>query len=320
MDQVPVANIPVVDLHKTDEEVAATVRHACCRYGFFYVTNHDVAEPLLDRVFQQSARFFALPMEKKLTCLANESNHGYTRMGEETLDPDNQTCGDTKEGYYVVLERPAMTEAELKDKPLSGPNVWPNEAELGLDGWRDTMLEYFGVMHSLGMRLTGHLALALGQPKNFFDGHFSDSMSALRLLHYNPTKSAPAEGVFACGEHTDYGMLTLLKTDSIPGLQVKPRGGDWIDVPPLPGAFIVNLGDMLQRWSNDLFCSTPHRVLNTTGQHRYSVPFFFEPDFDTMVKCIPSCCGADNPPKYPPIQSGTHLLNKYRQTHSEFKL
>lgn len=163
------------------------------------------------------------------------------------------------------------------------------------------------------------LALALGLPKTFFDKDFEDPMALLRLLHYAAVKSIPEEGLYAAGEHTDYGMITLLLTDGTPGLQVQTKTGQWIDVAPRKGAFVVNLGDMLERWSNGLFRSTPHRVLTQGETERYSVPFFYEPNFDAHVACLDVCCSQNNPPKFEPTTSGEHLLYKYRQTHADFR-
>jgi len=146
-------------------------------------------------------------------------------------------------------------------------------------------------------------------------------MLFLRLLHYSEIKSSVDEegkGVYACGEHTDYGMITLLSTDENPGLQIKLKDGQWIDIPPRKDAFIVNLGDMLERWTNGIYRSTPHRVMNRTGAERLSVPFFFEPNFDCRVECLKCCLGDGEQPKFPPTSSGQHLLDKYRSTHADF--
>ena len=146
-------------------------------------------------------------------------------------------------------------------------------------------------------------------------------MALLRLLHYTAQISSPSSGLFAAGEHSDYGMITLLATDHNSGLQIfdSKRSKQWIDVPPREGHFIVNLGDMLQRWSNDLFVSTLHRVVNSSGVERFSIPFFFEPNFDCMVSCLPTCCSAEYPPKYAPVTSGRYLMARYQETHKSFQ-
>ena len=166
-------------------------------------------------------------------------------------------------------------------------------------------------MCDLGSRLVRFLALAIGLEENAWDKNFKNPLALLRLLHYANEKSAPERGVYACGAHSDYGMLTILLTDdTTPGLQIY-RGGEWIDAPPVHGAFVVNLGDMLERWTNNNYRSTKHRVLTSGERHRYSAPFFYEPDFDTVVECLDVCCSSSNPPKYSPTTSGLHLLEKY---------
>lgn len=142
-------------------------------------------------------------------------------------------------------------------------------------------------------------------------------MAALRLLRYGPVESDTTKGVFGAGAHTDYGLITLLSTDENAGLQIFYQG-EWIDVPPRSDAFIVNIGDMGERWTNGVFQSTRHRVINKNGKERYSVPFFYEPNFPCKVECFPSCVSESNPAKYAPTSSGEHLVEMYRQTHAAF--
>ena len=233
----------------------------------------------MEAAFAASAAFFELPAEAKQALLATPAtnNRGWTPLGEETLDPARQSRGDTKEGYYIGREVAAgSAEAAL---PLHGPNVWPPDALL--PGWRATMERYAAACRELGMRLTRLLARALHLEPGFFDapGRFDKPQYFLRLLRYSAEASAPAEGVFGAGAHCDYGMWTLLATDDNPGLQIQPRvggaDGPWLDVPPRRGAFIVNLGDMLERWTNGVCLSTRHRVVNAAGRQRLSMPFFF---------------------------------------------
>lgn len=149
-------------------------------------------------------------------------------------------------------------------------------------------------------------------------------MAFLRLLHYSSEKSNVEKGVYACGAHSDYGMVTILAMDDNPGLQIMLCDKDadretWIDVTPPPiGTFVVNLGDMLERWTNAKYKSTIHRVVSVSGKERYSIPFFYEPAFDTVVSCLECCIGEDGIVKYPKTTSGEHLLSKYRETHSDF--
>ncbi|GMF31885.1 unnamed protein product [Phytophthora fragariaefolia] len=240
---------------------------------------------------------------------------GYTPLHEETLDPAAQTRGDTKEGFYICRHvPPGSPEASL---PLHGPNVFPDAATF--PAFRHTMETYHAAMCELGLAVARLLAEAAGH-KGGFDapGMFDKPMAALRLLHYAPEKSDVDRGVLGAGAHTDYGLVTLLATDSSPGLQIR-LDGQWVDVPPRPEAFVVNIGDMAERFTNGRFKATLHRVVNVSGGERYSVPFFFEPNFTCRVECFPSCVSEDNPPKYPPTTSGQHLLDMYRQTHASLE-
>ncbi|CAM9654522.1 unnamed protein product, partial [Ectocarpus sp. 4 AP-2014] len=188
-------------------------------------------------------------------------------------------------------------------------------------------------MHAAGVRLSGLLSVGLGLDPSFFESCTSEMADALRLLHYSAEVRTALVGVMGAGAHSGYGLLTLLATDDVPMLQVR-LNGEWLDVPPREGAFICNLGDMLQRWrvvTNDELLSTVHRVVNKLGRERYSVPFFFELNFDTMicilsrhmplcagVACFPQCCSEENPAKYPPVSAGRYTLQKYSQTQQDF--
>lgn len=313
----------VVDLSQGDEVAARAIRTACIEAGFFYVVNHGIDEALVERVFAESRHFFGLPLEEKKKVLQDKNNRGYTPSREEILDPENQKHGDTKEGYYIGVEVPESD--PLARTPLHGPNQWPSE-ELA-PSFRPIMEEYFAAARALSLRLVDLLALALGLDRAFFrrPGTFDRPIALLRLLHYEAAPSDPDAGVLGAGAHSDYGMLTLLAVDG-PGLQIcrnKDAGArEWEDVGAVAGALVVNLGDMLERWSNGHFRSTLHRVCTpgggSGGPGRYSFPFFFEPNFDCVVECLPTCCGPADPPKWPPTTSGQHLLDKYRQTHVGF--
>lgn len=311
----PAAAIPVIDLSRPggDAAAAAALGAACRGSGFFLVSGHGVPAATVDAMFDQLRAAFGLPMEEKLKLLQDENNRGYTPLSEETLDPARQTEGDTKEGFYFGREvGPDDPDASL---PLHGPNVWPPEALL--PGFRAATEAYFGAMTGLGHRLLRLLALSLGLAPDYFDPAFDRPMVFLRPLRYSGRVSRPDDGVFGAGAHTDYGMLTILATDGQPGLQVH-LGGAWVDVPPAPGCFVCNLGDMLERWTNGLYRSTLHRVVTTTGKERYSIPFFFEPNFNAVVECLPCCVSAERPAAYPPTTSGRHLLDKYAATHAGY--
>ncbi|KAE8885771.1 hypothetical protein PF005_g19903 [Phytophthora fragariae] len=305
--------IPEVDF--SSPEAAEQLRRACTDVGFFYLVQHGISADLLAQVYAEMTTFFSQPLEEKRKVLANAAMRGYTPLHEETLDPAVQTQGDTKEGFYICRHVP-LGSAELQ-LPLHGPNVFPAAATFPT--FRATMETYYAAMCALGFRVAQLFAQAAGQPGHFDGpGLFDRPMAALRLLHYAAEKSDVAGGVFGAGAHTDYGLLTLLSTDAMGGLQIRHEG-QWVDVPPRADAFVVNIGDMAERFTNGQFRSTLHRVVNTSGGERYSVPFFYEPHFTCQVECFPSCVSAENPAKYPPTTSGQHLVDMYKQTHASFE-
>mmetsp|Transcript_15324 Transcript_15324/g.18652 ORF Transcript_15324/g.18652 Transcript_15324/m.18652 type:complete len:344 (-) Transcript_15324:124-1155(-) len=317
-----------------NSEIVKSLYRACSTVGFFYleVDPSDISPDFVSKVFEQSRAFFNLPEHMKRKVSDPVLNRGYTAMFEETLDPKHQSIGDTKEGYYIADDFSVDSEMYNPSK-LRGPNVWPrninNDEELNSFDcilWKDVMEEYHKKMKSIAFKLVRLLALAIGLPsKHYFDDMFSNPMAFLRLLHYSNQKSDPNNGVFACGAHSDYGMVTLLATDEQPGLQILVEKNDgeeteWLDLPPPPiGTFCVNLGDMLERWTNGKFKSTVHRVLSSGESERYSIPFFYEPDFDAVVECLDVCLSEGENPKYPKTTAGAHLIDKYNNTHNDFQ-
>jgi isopenicillin N synthase-like dioxygenase len=312
-------HIPIISLDDPDQEkTVQALRTACKEVGFFYLQGHGIGPKTIESVMEQSQRLFALPVSAKRLIADPTISRGYTGMEEETLNPADQKKGDTKEGFYIGRSLP------YNPAKLSGPNCWPSaettpEME-DCDEFRRIMEAYFDQISHVGIRVVRLIALAIGLPEHFFDASFTAPMAALRLLHYAAEKSEPDEGIYACGAHSDYGMVTILLTDKNPGLQILTKQGKWINAPPVKDCFIVNLGDMLERWTNGMFKSTKHRVLTAGDVERYSIPFFYEPNFDTRVECLDMCCSTDdtNPAKYPPTTSGQHLIDKYRQTHADF--
>ncbi|TKY44571.1 oxidoreductase protein [Spatholobus suberectus] len=282
------------------------LKQACLDSGFFYVVNHGISQEFMDEVFAQSRKFFSLPHKEKMKILRNEKHRGYTPVFDELLDPENQVHGDYKEGYYIGVEKDE-DEPESK-KPFYGPNKWP--APDVLPGWRETMEKFHRETLEVGKAVAKIIALALDLDANYFDQPemLGEPIATLRLLHYEGQISDPLKGLYGAGAHTDYGLITLLATDDVSGLQIcknryaKPQ--IWEDVAPLKGAFIVNLGDMLERWSNCVFKSTLHRVLGN-GQERYSIAHFIDPSHDCLVECLPTCKSDIIHPNFLPSYSGT---------------
>lgn len=305
--------IPIVDISLADSIAASAIREACRVHGFFMITGHGLDEHYMENVFEETRKLFSLPLHDKESIKADKNNRGWTPWQEETLDPANQREGDTKEGFYFGRE--VSLDSDEASKPLHGPNVWPSPQSL--PSLRTTYEDYISRVTALGFKLLQLLAISLDLPPDFFKPHFERPMLMLRPLHYQGRVSQPTNGIFGAGAHTDYGMLTILATDGTPGLQIY-QGGEWMDVIPITGTFIVNLGDMLERWTNKIYKSTLHRVITKTEKERYSIAFFFEPSFDTVVQCLPQCLGPGEKPHYPSTTAGQHLLDKYAQTHSGY--
>ncbi|XP_021741429.1 2-oxoglutarate-dependent dioxygenase mpl2-like isoform X2 [Chenopodium quinoa] len=314
-----VNNLNCIDLSDPDiNHSVSLLKQACLDCGFFYVINHGISQEFMDEVFAQSKKFFELPINEKMKLLRNEKHRGYTPILDELLDPEHQVQGDYKEGYYIGVEVPEDDpEAE---KPFYGPNVWP--ASDLLPGWRQTMEKYHDQALEVARSVARIIALALGLDADFFDKPemLGRPIAILRLLHYEDKVTDTSKGIYGAGAHSDYGLITLLATDDVNGLQIckdkdaKPQ--IWEDVPPVKGAFIVNLGDMLERWSNCVFKSTLHRVIGY-GQHRYSIAYFVEPSHECLVECLPTCKSETNPPKFPPVRCSTYLSQRYMDTHTD---
>jgi len=284
---------------------AREVHDALTTVGFFVLTGHDVALPLIQRTFAEARRFHALPIEKKLALKLNEHNNGYMVMGRyavRTLQLNNNDKGDLNEAFFVKRERPPDDPLLLSGRRFVGPNQWPVESDI--PGFRANLLEYNAVMDRFVRRFMRIIAVALDLPPDWFDEAFTDSMHTLRLSHYPPV--APEPNQFGIAPHSDSNFMTFLAQTKIPGLQLRmapsgPNGGDWLDVPYVPNSFAVNSGDTLHRWTNGRFLSTPHRAVPPQTRDRYAIPFFFGPRFDQMIECLPTCTGPDNPPRWEPI-------------------
>jgi isopenicillin N synthase-like dioxygenase len=292
------------------DRIAKNIGTACREVGFFYVRNHGIPQELIDRVFAASKGFFALPVESKneLSIAKSKHNRGYAGISSEKLDSKH---ADLKEAFNVGLHLDANDPEVLGNKPFRGVNLWP----AAMPQFRSTVLDYFDATWQLGRDL--HLAFAadLGLPPDYFADKFDRPMATLRLLHYPPRHAGAASSVGA-GEHTDYGSVTLLMTDDAGGLEVRRRDGTWVSAPPIPGAFVCNIGDCLMRWSNDIYLSTPHRVTNPAGRDRYSIAFFLDPNPDTVVECLPGCCNDTSPSKYPAITAADYLRARLTATYA----
>jgi isopenicillin N synthase-like dioxygenase len=316
MNAIPVIDIaPLVNGSPAQAAaVAKTLGTACRDVGFFYVIGHSVPPALIARVFEMSAAFFAGPasMREAASFSGPGDNRGYIRLGGETLDPGKPA--DVKEAFNIGLEL-APDDPELVARaPFRAANLWPD-----MPGFRDTMLEYFNRVWQLGRDLHRGFALDLGLERDFFEAKLDKPNATLRLLHYPPVKGPLPDGQLGAGVHTDYGNVTLLATDAVGGLMVQDRSGRWLNAPVMQGAFVCNIGDCLMRWSNDVYVSTPHKVVSPPGADRYSVAFFLDPNPEAMVACLPTCISADRPAKYAPVTGAEFLRSRLEPTYAAAK-
>jgi isopenicillin N synthase-like dioxygenase len=277
------SELPVIDLSGDEHRAAEAVRDACRRAGFFYIVGHGVEDDLQDRLEALSRRFFAEPIERKMAIrmeLGGLAWRGYFPVrGELTKGKP-----DLKEGLYFGAELPDDHPRVASGTPLHGRNLFPD-----VPRFRETVLDYMSAMTRLGHRMMEIFGLSLGLAESYFNDRYTrDPLVLFRIFNYPAAEPRPSEPEWGVGEHTDYGLLTILKQDDVGGLQVKVPSGTttWIDAPPLPGSFVCNIGDMLDRMTGGFYRSTPHRVLNPGGRARLSFPFFFDPSFDAEVRPI----------------------------------
>jgi isopenicillin N synthase-like dioxygenase len=292
--------------------VAMQLRQACLDKGFFYIRNHGIPDRLVEAVFAAAERFFALPAAEKakLDKANSNANRGYEPLKGQVLEAGAPP--DLKEGFYIGPEHGLDDPRVRAQKFNHGPNQWPAQQP----AFRAAMEDYFTAMLGLGERLMRGLALSLDLPEEHFTAFCTDPMATLRLLHYPPQPANADPGQKGAGAHTDFGGLTLLRQGDVGGLQVWDQSsGGWLHADPVPGSFVVNLGDMIARWTNDRYRSTLHRVVNTSGRERYSIPFFYVGNYDHVVECIPTCLDAGERPKYPPTTVEAHLREMYRRTY-----
>ncbi|HEY9906414.1 MAG TPA: 2-oxoglutarate and iron-dependent oxygenase domain-containing protein [Thermosynechococcaceae cyanobacterium] len=298
-----ISTVPLIDFapfvegdRAARQQVAAEIYAACQEVGFMYLRNSGISEDLVDRLFAEAKQFFALPAEvKEQGARSDATNCGYIGFRRERLNPANPW--DLKEAFNVGKE-----------------SVWATQT-----AFQQVMLEFYELGRTVvSPQVLRAFAIALQLPEDFFafkhgQNHF------LRLLHYPPLTAAPEAGQLRAGEHTDYGSITLLLQDAIGGLEVRTRTGEWIAAPPIPGTIVVNVGDAMQRWTNDRLCSTPHRVRIPTGEDagrsRYSVALFCDPNPDVELACLESCHSPDCPARYAPILAGDYLASRLAATY-----
>ncbi len=319
--------VPVIDLspfRSGDETqrraVAEQVGRACREIGFLIVSGHGVPDGLIEDCYRTSKEFFALPLAEKSAVErpAPDQVRGYSAVGGEGLSYslDKPAPPDLKESLSIGPVNVDRTDPYFTGPdagPHFAPNVWPQKPADLKKVWTD----YFGAMEKLAADLMRMFAISLDLPEQYFGDKIDRHISMFRALQYPSQTTMPEPGQMRAGAHSDYGSLTILRQEQRPGgLQVLNKAGDWVDVPAIPGTFVVNIGDLMMQWTNDLWNSTMHRVINPPRELAYdsariSLVFFHQPNYDAMVSCLPRCAGPENPAKYAPVSSGDHLRSKF---------
>jgi isopenicillin N synthase-like dioxygenase len=324
---VTTRSVPVIDIAPFlsgegdgRRRVAAEVGRACEEIGFLIIKGHGVSRDLVEAMYDVSKRFFALPIEEKMRARGPDRSRGYGPVGDEALSYGlgKGAPPDVKESLYEgPMDVPDTSYFHGPEgRPHFVKNVWPERPPALPGVWR----AYYQRMERLAADIMRIFAVALDLPEYFFADKIDKHVSRVRAIHYPDQWEEPMPGQLRAGEHTDYGTMTILKIEDAPGgLQVKTRQGVWLDVPAVPGTFVVNIGDLMMRWTNDRWISTLHRVINPPRDEmldtgRISLVFFHQPNYDALIECLPGCTGRGNPAKYPPVTSGEHRNRKFAAT------
>ena len=316
--------IPVIDLAPIFEPngniqtVANAIREAYTNVGFAYLINHNVPQMMIDGAFQASADFHALPRSEKMALEINQWHRGFIPINTSTPKTSSVakvTKPNQSESFMVMHDLAEDDPDVVVGVDLAGPNQWPSS----LPTFKPAVMGYVDAMNELARKITSVMEIALNAPKGSLRPAFDRPTTFLRMLYYPSQPAQSPDDLFGSAPHTDYGFITLLVQDDVGGLQVRNIHGDWIDAPYMPGAFVMNAGDILHRWSNGTFISTPHRVINRSGRERYSIPFFFDPDMHADIVPLESCVAEGESAAYEPVVYGDYLMARLRANHDQHK-
>lgn len=319
---------PIIDLaafENGDRDVKAMIANqvdrACCETGFLAITNHGVSKLIVDGMWQTMQQFFDLPLEEKNRSRVPTPGYPYGYMGNEAeslaASRGDTTPPDLKETFNGG---PTHIPQHLDDPQARAfcyaPTPWPTQPQQFTQAWN----AYYEAMENLAARIMKLFAAALKLEEQFFDEFISAPISALRALNYPPQAHAPQPGQLRAGAHSDYGSLTiLLPQHDSRGLEIQRLDGSWHEVLPVPDAFIINLGDLMARWTNNRWRSTMHRVVNPAQQHdptsrRQSIAYFHQPNWNATISTIPTCIDSQSDATYAPVHSGPYLMSKFTST------
>jgi isopenicillin N synthase-like dioxygenase len=305
------AGIAIVDvgpLYGTDmaakKAVAAKIGAACDDIGFFYAVGHQVPVETIDRAVGAVDRFFSLPLEEKMKVECDRNNRGYRKVGDTIHANGKASARDSFDlGFPVTADDPEVKAGT----PLYAPNNWPD-----LPGFREALETYYNGTYTLGMKILEGFALHFGKPVDFFTRHFTKPVADMVVNHYLGAAGLHISDQ-ASGPHTDHGIVTILWQDGLGGLEVMGKDGEWMPVKPIRGSYVINIGELMKRWTNGRYKATVHRVVHLQDRSRYSMPLFCNPNFRTTVD--PRDLGiSDAEAKYEPVMSGEFLMSRFKAT------
>ena len=306
---IPKIDISGVDNNEFPKTLLEKFYHAYNTYGFGYIVNHEIEKDLIDQLFQASKTFHSLPLSEKMKVVLDDNHRGYIAINTST-DVNSKLAEVKKPNQSASFMMMREDKAQIANVYLSGPNQWPEIA-----GFRETLEKYTSQMTKLGKKLMKLSLMSVGIKDHSILNSFETPTIWLRLLHYPPIPKSSPKDLYGSAPHTDFGCLTILTQDGIGGLQVQTKNGDWIDIPKVEGSFVVNVGDMLHRLTNGLLRSTPHRVINKSGQERFSCPFFFDPHVNTNIQPLQGT----GKPKFSPINFGEFLKTELEASYQRHK-
>ena len=309
LEEIPIIDVaPLIDGSDVTG-IAHQIGRACREVGFFYIVNHGFDPRLVSQTYRRAREFFELPVGEKEKLSIVHSGltlRGYIPFFGENVDPNHTR--DLKECFDLGCH-------ETEVSPFFGPNLMPE----ALPGFKTTVERYHDAMLLLAKELIAAIAVSLELPADYFERLQRKPITIQRLQHFPPQEGTITKDEMGIGAHTDYGFLTILSQDSVGGLQVKSRDGRWVNAPPIEGSLIINIGDLVQTFTNDRYMSTLHRVVNTSGIKRYSIPFFIGLDFDAEVSVVPTCQSESNPARYLAYTCGEHKYGRFVDSYAHLQ-
>lgn len=313
------AKIPVIDVSGAldgtgTKDVAKAIFSAATQHGFFYITGHRIPQALMNQAFAVSKAFFAEPAATKESVAVNTHQRGWMAQGMSQLA--GAKTHDLKEVFFWGADTAEDDPDLLAGKPLVAVNQWPSQAFPEL---QTELSPYYNAVCHVARHLMSAIAVSLDQPEDFFNLCYKKPLARGQLVYYPPSTAADeAEERYGVAPHTDFGVLTLLLQDNSGGLQVQSQSGSWIEAPPIPGTLVCNIGDLLERWSNNRFTSTRHRVINRSNAARYSIPVFFDPHTDTIIDPVDLGIRQQDS-AFEPVKAGEHIANRNRKSFSQYQ-